>query len=98
MTSPFIPPYGLYREASAIVDSLEAEPEFAAFEWDALDSSCQTWICAVVKAAQERARRAPVNVITLDVLPMKLVDVPRRSKDPMLAKANDNPEQMGDAS
>ncbi len=102
MTSPFIPPYGLYREASHIVDSLEESPDFAAYNWDRLDSDCQTWICAIVKAAQERARKTSADVIRLDVVPVKLVNVPRRSEDPALAKANDNPavfgpDQTGDA-
>lgn len=90
MRAEFHPSQELLREAHAIVDSDEVLRVFAASEWDELSEDGQVWIAAIVKLAQDRARGVSADIVTLPVLPAKLVNVPRRSEDPRLARGNDN--------
>lgn len=36
------------------------------------------------------------GVVLVPVLKLRLVNVPRRSEDPRLARGNDNPDQLGE--
>lgn len=95
MRAEFHPSQQQLSEAQAIVDSDEVLRVFAACEWDCLSEDGQVWIAAIVKLAQERERGVGADVITLPVLPIRLVNVPRRSEDPRLARGNDNPGPVG---
>lgn len=90
MRAEFHPSYEQMSEAQAIVDSREVLSVFAACEWDCLSEDGQVWVAAIVKLAQDRARGKSSEIIDLPILPVKLVDVPRRSEDPRLARGNDN--------
>lgn len=90
MRAEFHPSHEQLSEAQAIVDSREVLSVFAACEWDCLSEDGQVWIAAIVKLAQDRARTISAEVIDLPIVPVKLVDVPRRSEDPRLARGNDN--------
>jgi hypothetical protein len=93
----FHPSQELLREAHAIVESDEVLRIFAASEWDELSEDGQVWIAAIVKLAQERARGVSADIVQLPVLPTKLVNMPRRSEDPRLARGNDNgPDFLGE--
>lgn len=90
MRGEFHPSQQLLREAHAIVDSDEVLRVFAASEWDELSEDGQVWIAAIVKLAQDRARGVSADVVELPLLQTKLVNLPRRSEDPRLARGNDN--------
>lgn len=90
MRAEFIPSQKQLSEAEAIVDSHEVLSAFAACEWDCLNDDGKVWIAAIVKAAQDRARGVSADIVELAVSPLKLVNVPRRSEDPRLARGNDN--------
>lgn len=92
----FCPSQSLWREAKAIVDSPEVQGVFASCAFDELNGDGKVWICAIVNLAMERARNAPADVINLPIMPVKLVNMPRRSEDPRLARGNDNgPDPLG---
>lgn len=90
MRAEFIPSQKQLSEAEAIVDSHEVLSVFAACEWDCLNDDGKVWIAAIVKVAQDRARGIGADIIELPVLPIQLVNVPRRSEDPRLGRGNDN--------
>lgn len=90
MRAEFIPSQKQLSEAEAIVDSHEVLSAFAACEWDCLNDDGKVWIAAIVKVAQDRARGVSADIVELAVLPLKLVNVPRRSEDPRLARGNDD--------
>lgn len=90
MRAEFFPSQEQMSEAKAIVNSDEVLSVFAACEWDELNDDGHVWLAAIVKLAQDRARGISADIITLPVLPIKLVNIPRRSEDPRLARGNDN--------
>ena len=75
----------LWNLTASIVDSDPVLRTFAAPEWDCLDDDGKAWLCAIVG---ETMRRAGIQLVP--VVSMKLVDRPRRSEDPRLARANDD--------
>lgn len=96
MKAEFIPSQAQMREAESIVDSHEVLSVFAACEWDCLNDDGKVWIAAIVKLAQDRALGVSADIVTLPILPVKLVNMPRRSEDPRLACGNDNgPDLLG---
>lgn len=81
----FHPDAALLAFAQAVVDSDPVLRVFASCEWDCLNDDGHVWIAAIIKEALARSGVALVPVVS-----MKLVDRPRRSEDPRLARANDN--------
>lgn len=90
MRAEFIPSQKLLQEAETIVDSHEVLSVFAACEWDCLGDDGKVWIAAIVKLAQDRARGLTADIVDVPVLPIQLVNMPRRSEDPRLSRGNDN--------
>lgn len=79
MSAQFYPSPALAAFTASIVDSPEVLSVFASAEWGELNDDGQIWLCAIVKAALDRAGVALVPIVS-----MPLVDRPR------LARANDN--------
>lgn len=79
------PSSALWQLTASIVDSDPVISTFAAPEWDWISDDGKAWLCAIVGEATRRA-----GVAHVPVLPVRLVDRPRRSEDPRLARANDD--------
>jgi hypothetical protein len=87
MIDEFRPDRVLFDLTASIVDSDAVIRTFASCEWDCLSDDGKVWLCAIV---HEVLRRHGVALVP--VLPVRLVDLPRRSEDPRLACANDKGE------
>lgn len=85
MSREFLPSAALWDLCASVVDSTPVLSVYASCEWEELNDDGRTWICAIVQEALKRQ-----GVALVPVLPVKLVDVSRRSEDPRLAMANDN--------